>query len=471
MTTLIACQSTDNTYKVSSSQFETQSYFESIKNDKHALRNFFFYMPKGGDIHHHALGAIKAEDYLEKALEKKLLIRPENHQLFPSNQSEEISESLMEVNQFLEANPEEEDKIIDSWSMRNYKANNVNGHDHFFDTFFKFEEAMIGNEPELLSKLCKEAATENLQYIETMVAVPSIIKRVSKLAETKEWKPEISVKDHLAEWYDHFEHNDIDHWVDYNVEVMDHWIEKTNTHGVTLRFQTVGFRILPNQAEVFGHLILAFKTALRSKNVVGVNFVAPEDHPLAIENYNTHMAMFRFLKKRFPKVNLSLHAGELNPEINRSIIDAVQFHIGHAVKIAGAQRIGHGFDLRYEKNKQETLKLMLIKGIAVEINLETNEVILESDSSSHPLRDYLEAGVPVCISSDDAGILRSDLSHQYVLLTEYIPEITFSEIKEIVFNSIRYSFLNKKEQGESIEILKRKFKLFETELQKKNKGA
>lgn len=461
MSLFTACETITHTPSFASIDNINQ-YFDSIRQNPLALRKFFWNMPKGGDIHHHAMGAVMAEDYLDLALENDFWISTESHELF---RSESLAKSSTEteviaLNQLLKERPAVAETIIDQWSMRNHTTNSSNGKEHFFNSFKKFEPAMIGNEPYLLSKICEAASKENIQYIETMVAVPSLMKKVGQLAEGKAWSPSISVKDHLEEWYDYFEAKDINHWVDYNTEVLNHWMEKVDDHGLTLRFQTVGFRILPNQAEIFGHLILAFKTAKNSKHVVGVNFVAPEDHPLSLANYETHMAMFRFLKSKFPEVNLSLHAGELGQAHNPDS----KSHIDQAVRIAKAQRIGHGFDIRSEDNKSETLTLMKVKEVAVEINLETNQVILESDSSSHPLRDYLQAGVPVCISSDDPAILRSDLTNQFIILEEYLSDVTYSQIKEMVFNSIRYSFLEDTEKASELIKLEKSFERFETSL-------
>ena len=465
MSLLTTCENTTHIPSSASGQ-ELNLYFDSIRQDRDALRRFFWSMPKGGDIHHHAMGAVLAEDYLAVALENNYWVNTKTHELFRSEKTALASAKfdVTSIQELIRKDSGSADMIIDDWSMRNFKANNVSAKEHFFNTFMKFEEAMIGNEPYLLSKICEAANKENIQYIETMVAVPSIMEMVGRLAQGKTWNPTISVKDHLEEWYNYFESKDINHWVDYNVEVIDHWMEEANTHGITLKFQTVGLRILPNQAEIFSHLILAFRTAEASKHVVGVNFVAPEDHPLSLENYQTHMAMFRFLKAKFSEVNLSLHAGELT-------IGDADDHIDQAVRIAGAQRIGHGFDIRLERNSKEVLTLMKVKEIAVEINLETNKVILESDSSSHPVKDYLQAGVPVCISSDDPAILRSDLTNQYMILENYLPGITYTQIKEIIFNSLRYSFLSLNDKDRELSKLHEAFVIFESSLDlKKVKG-
>ncbi len=462
MTLITTCQT--NPENIQSSVFlQINQRFENIKNDPVRLREFLWEMPKGGDIHHHALGSVFAEDYLDLAIEKKLFINPQTYQLY-FDETDALSkndEQAIPINELLSKSADEREKTIDHWSVRNHKEHGRNGHHWFFATFQKFEPAMIGNEPWFLSKLCEAAARENVQYLETMVAVPTIVQRVGRLAEGKSWAPETSMKDHLTEWLGYLEDQGIDQWVEYNAEVMDHWIKLTDTHGVTLRFQTVGLRIIPELQVVFAHLLLAFKTALISDHLVGVNFVAPEDHTISLSHYKAHMAIFHFLKNEYPHVNLSLHAGELAPDKGDTQSQDMTYHIDEAVTVAGAQRIGHGVDILSETRKDELLTIMRKRQIAIEMNLESNDVILETTPDTHPLKTYIEADVPVCIASDDAGILRSDLTRQYEMLVDYYPELSYAQLKEIVMNSIRYSFLSSAEKSGELERLEDKFLEFE----------
>lgn len=469
MTFLTACTQVSQKPKDSTSKLATEKHFEHIKHNAALLREFLWAMPKGGDIHHHALGAVWAEDYLEIAIKKEFFINPNTFKLYATAAVANTHEDAdaVSINAFLQDSLTNKNLIIDNWSMRNHNQELVTGRDHFFSSFQKFEDAMSGHEAELLTKLCKAAASENIQYLETMVGVPGIMKQAADLTNGKDWAPGISIKDHLTDWHRYLEQRNIDSWAEYNAEVMGHWMENTNTYGVHLSFQTVGMRVLPDQAVVFSHLLLAFKTALISDHVVGVNFVAPEDDPVAIANYSTHMAMFRFLKSKYPKVSLSLHAGELNELTN----DAHKDHIYEAISIAHAARIGHGFDIMQQENSTKTLALMKVKDIAVEINLETNEVILQSDSSSHPLQVYLASDIPVCLSTDDPGILRSDLTNQFILALQYVPEMNYTQLKEIIFNSIKYSFLNQGRKNQVLSELTNAFERFEFQVMTKSKRA
>ena len=95
----------------------------------------------------------------------------------------------------------------------------------------------------------------------------------------------------------------------------------------------------------------------------------------------------------------------------------------------------------YEDRPYELLKNMADKGVLVEINLTSND-----DHSRHraaratPSRLYRKFGVPVALSTDDEGVSRIDLTHEYVRAVETYG-LSYADLKELVRNSIEYSFL------------------------------
>ena len=92
----------------------------------------------------------------------------------------------------------------------------------------------------------------------------------------------------------------------------------------------------------------------------------------------------------------------------------------------------------------------------------SNEFILKVKGSRHPLTLYKEFGVPIVISTDDAGILRTNMTEQYVLLAKRYKDISYNDIKKFVYNSINYSFI--KEASVKKQLLKdldNRFKKFE----------
>ena len=109
-------------------------------------------------------------------------------------------------------------------------------------------------------------------------------------------------------------------------------------------------------------------------------------------------------------------------------------------------------------------QLFFIPKIAIEINLTSNEFILKVKENRHPFTLYKEFGVPIVISTDDAGILRTNLTEQYVLLAKRYPQVSYKDIKEYVYNSIRFSFIEESKVKEQVlDDLDYRFKKFEAQ--------
>jgi adenosine deaminase len=105
-----------------------------------------------------------------------------------------------------------------------------------------------------------------------------------------------------------------------------------------------------------------------------------------------------------------------------------------------AERIGHGVDVMYEDKPYDLLKEMATKRIMVEVNLTSNDVILNIKGDSHPFMLYRKYGVPVALSTDDEGVSRIDLTHEYVRAAVTYP-LTYSDFKLMARTSIEHSFL------------------------------
>ena len=52
---------------------KTAEYFDSIRNDSVRLMEFFEQMPKGAELHHHAIGSNFAENLIDIAVDKRPL--------------------------------------------------------------------------------------------------------------------------------------------------------------------------------------------------------------------------------------------------------------------------------------------------------------------------------------------------------------------------------------------------------------
>jgi hypothetical protein len=191
-------------------------------------------------------------------------------------------------------------------------------------------------------------------------------------------------------------------------------------------------------AQVFAQVQFGYALAAADPLVVGVNLVAPEDDPTTLRDYAKQMAMLGYMGRRYPTVRLTLHAGELTQGLVPP--EDLGHHIRDAVDIAGARRIGHGVDLSYEIDAGGLLKTMAAKKVLVEINLTSNDVILGVKGEDHPFPAYRAAGVPVALSTDDEGVSRVDLTHEFVRAVQTY-RLSYGDLKTLVRNSLEYSFL------------------------------
>ncbi|WP_235776250.1 amidohydrolase family protein [Rickettsiella massiliensis] len=184
----------------------------------------------------------------------------------------------------------------------------------------------------------------------------------------------------------------------------------------TLRYLYQVLREQPPE-KVFAQLLTGFELANHDPRVVGINIVQAEDGKIAMRDYTQQMKMIAFLKKCYPNVRVSLHAGELVPSLVPK--SGLRFHIRQAVEIA-----------------HFAMKIMLNNYF----NLSSNEAILGVKGAAHPIVLYRRYGVPVTLSTDDEGVLRTNLSEQYkkAVLTYHF---SYKSLKTLIRNSLHYSFL------------------------------
>lgn len=410
------------------------------------LRAFVQRMPKGGDIHSHLSGAVYAEHYLEWAAADGYCVDPDSETLIePSACGQDpdyipASELLNRTSLY--------DALVNNWSTRNLPFAGRSGHDQFFQAFSGF--GPISDIPtrrdDMVAEVANRAADQHISYLELMLTMQgSAVRQLGRevgwtgdFADMRQQLLDRGLQELVAKG---------------SQEITDLSQQVTQTLGcgtaaaqpgceVTVRYlqQTTRTR---SPEEVFAQLTYAFELAHADPQVVGLNLVAPEDHPIALRDYSLQMQMLQFLGQQFPDVKVSLHAGELT--LGLVPPDDLRFHIRQAVEVAQADRIGHGVGVMYEENPFDLLAEMQRRGVLVEICLTSNEVILNVEGEEHPFRQYWAAGVPLALASDDEGISRIDLSNEFLLAaTRY--DLGYKDLKRLARNSLEYSFL----PGESL---------------------
>ncbi|MFT6032819.1 MAG: adenosine deaminase [Arenicella sp.] len=419
---------------LNASERSTSKVFEKIKNDPVLLRQFLYRFPKGGDIHSHIDGAVYAENMIKWAAADGRCVNLDSMQFSlapcdPENQRPAVSSVINDGDTF--------GRIVDAFSTRNYQLANRSGADQFFSTFSKFYIATIGREGHMLDEVTRRAASQNTHYLELMQSWNMGDARASaqQLDQQQRLIGEATIK--TSAQIDDIEarRRDLQSCGQTNEE---------QACRVQVRYLAQILRTFPRD-QVRAQTKLAVNLMQTDPRVVGLNFVAPEHHPISLRDYSWQMKMIaeETAKLAEDKRNISLHAGEL--ALGLVPPEELGFHIRQAIEVAGAKRIGHAVDIAHDPNANQLLKKMANDGVAVEINLTSNDVILGVSGDQHPFRLFRQFGVPLTLSTDDEGVSRIDLTHEYQRAVESY-DLNYKDIKQLARNALEYSFI----EGESL---------------------
>jgi adenosine deaminase len=447
-----------------------ETYFDKIRNNEAQLTAFFSQMPKGGDLHHHYSGSVYAEPLIAYAIKNNFYLNLETLEVQPQRGTDGIWESF-EMIQKNGALPLYQQKIIEKWSIKDFNGISYPSDKQFFESFGKFEATIKGTFEQGLLELKNRAIKEQVSYIETQLStIPCDMNTEDLTPYNEELRSLVAKKDEKAvfkaldQLFATFNKREAAKYAaNFNTNFVSkmHNDLKIDDAQFTMRYQNFVLRFM-EPVDLFKNLVIAFISADNSPLIDGVNIVSPEDGAIAMKDYELHMLFYKYCHTKFPKVKYSMHAGELTLGLVQP--EELTWHINSAVYTAGANRIGHGVDLAYEKNNYDLLRYMAKNKIAIEINLTSNEFILKVKENHHPFSLYKEFGVPIVISTDDAGILRTNLTEQYVLLAKRYPQVSYKDIKEYVYNSIRFSFIEEsKVKDQLLDDLDRRFKKFEAQ--------
>ncbi len=412
---------------------------EAARESPPELRVLLRGMPKGGDLHNHLGGAIYAEDYLTWAAAKGFCVDASGLSVEPPPcPAERAIETYAATNEF------GMDRLIDAMSTRGYQrgvgVNDASGHTQFFRSFDRFGK-MGGETAQMLTATRRIAAGDNVSYLEldhNTSALTSVVRAAgdAPIAEGELAAVYASEAKQFAALVPKARAElDADEAASAKAMACGTAAAEPACK-VVVHYLFQALRALPPR-QVYRSLILGFMMADADPRFVGVNIVMPEDAWLARRDYALHMAMIRLLAAKYPKVKLTLHAGEVT--LGQVPPQDLRDHIAQAVAV-GAKRIGHGTGIAFEDKAEDTMARMAKDGIAVEINLTSNAVILGVKGADHPLNLYRAHGVPVVLSTDDEGVLRSDMTNEYVRAVRE-QGLTYGELKQIARAGLAYSFL------------------------------
>jgi adenosine deaminase len=417
-----------------------------------SLYAFLREFPKGADLHVHLSGAVYAETFIRDAGEDGLCVDPTALRFVQPPCTGALVSATRLSGTLNGADQDLYDRLVNSFSMRSFvPTTGFSGHDQFFATFGKFGGLDKKHTAEWVDETAALAASQNQQYLELM-QTPSFAHAVV-LAKEIGWPTPPASADFATmrqALFDRGLRDEIQTDMEdlRNVETRRNEIEHCGTSqaqpacAVEIRYI---YQILRANAPevVFAQTLLGFETIAQSMEkgepgFVGINFVQPEDGYVSMHDYTLQMKMVDYLHSIYPKVHISLHAGELAPALVPP--DGLRFHIRQAVELGHAERIGHGVDVAYESDDQGLLKELADRHIMIEINLSSNEGILGVKGADHPFPVYRAAHVPVALSTDDEGVSRIDITHEYVRAAlDY--GLTYQDLKQLARTGMEHNFL------------------------------
>jgi hypothetical protein len=436
---------------------KTARYLDSIRRQPPLLLAFVHDMPKGGDLHNHLDGAIYAEDLIDWAASDNFCVDRTTSQLIapPCDSCEHYT-----PNPSIRCAYDDHilyNQIIDAWSMRNWRPGDESGHDHFFATFDKFGLASHNHVAEAIATVINRAAREHVEYIEFMHTADgrAAAQLGTRLGRDSNWDSKNDfTKNDFSDMRDKLLAGGLKEITAATSKTLAEDEARARTElkcgtpdaepgcSVTVRYLYQVLRGLPPEA-VFAEILLGFELASSDPRFVGLNLVMPEDWYVPIHDFNEHMAMLDYLHGVYPKVHISLHAGELAMGLVKP--EDLSYHIRASIERGHAERIGHGVTVMLEKDPIGLLKEMGAHNVLVEINLTSNDEILDVSGDDHPLPVYMKYDVPVAISTDDEGVARSNMTHEYMRAVEGY-RLPYTELKRMTRESIEHSFL----PGESL---------------------
>jgi adenosine deaminase len=439
---------TSRSTALSSESRAAREFASAEKQGPLALRAFLDQFPKGADLHVHLSGAVYAETFIRDAAEDgicvdKVALRfaqpPCQGNLIPAS---DLSGNMTPANQDIY------DRLVNAFSMRSFVPTpGFSGHDHFFATFDRFGGLDKRHVGEWVDELASRAASQNQQYLELM-QTPTF-GHAAQIAHELGWDPDFAK--FRQQLLDKGLRNEvaIDREQMKTTETRRRELEQCGTQEASQACQVeirYIYQVLRgfSPEQVFAQTLLGFEAVQASMDAhddtwVGINFVQPEDGFISMRDYTLQMKMLDYLHSVYPKVHITLHAGELAYGLVPP--EGLRFHIRQAVELGHAERIGHGVDVMYETDARRLLKEMAQKHVMVEVNLSSNRGILGVAGDEHPFNSYRQMHVPVALSTDDEGVSRIDITNEYVSAAlQY--HLSYAELKTLARTGMEHNFLS-----------------------------
>jgi adenosine deaminase CECR1 len=248
-----------------------------------------------------------------------------------------------------------------------------------------------------------------------------------------------------ADFFDHLVATLVSDNVQYlelrSAPVEEAWIEKARRHDGAFDVKFIPAVGRSTERDQVSRVLesLVSQRHERPDRVKGFDLVQEEDSGNTNFYYiDELLAARRTAQQRGTDMPFYLHSGESNWAENENLYDAV---------LLGAPRIGHALALF---RHPLLLREVKARDIAIEVCPISNQVLgYVADLRTHPAAHYINSGLPVVLSSDDPGIFRSSLSHDY-FVAFMAWGLDLKALKQLAINSLQYSTMTAAEKSRAM---------------------
>lgn len=225
-----------------------------------------------------------------------------------------------------------------------------------------------------------------------------------------------------------FSFEDVTDWV---IEATD---EAQKTCKITVRLIVQMGRHEPQ----FAQQLVEIAVARKDKGIVAIDLAGDEI------NYPVTQFIKIFHWAKMQGLHITCHAAEAGPAT--SVVDAI--------KLLGAERIGHGIQAR---GNDKVIELLRSERITLEMcptsNLQTGTI---PRLSQHPLFAFHKLGIPVTINTDDPSISNTTLTDEFLVAKRGIG-VPFRDLRRMTLNAAQAAFLPEPEKKRLVDWFKNWF--------------
>lgn len=196
-------------------------------------------------------------------------------------------------------------------------------------------------------------------------------------------------------------------------------------------------RVLPTRVNLIGILSRTYGVEgawqelnallTRKEDIIALDLAGDELH------FPGELFVEHFKKARDAGMHAVPHAGE--------VLGAES--VWQALNELGAERIGHGV---HAVQDPALLDFLADHQIGIESNLTSNvQTSTVPSYAAHPLKTFLEHGIPATINTDDPGISAIDIAYEYQMAVEEVG-LTVEQVRQAQRNALQVCFLSEEEK-------------------------